>query len=827
MSSTAGGVPSAALEALRGKSEAPESVVVAALCKVVDGFDVGGAPTAFEKRLTAYVLGDVDELPTHNFRALVEEASAGMEGVADDAGVERDVKQYILPILRSPHGLERLLADLCTFTDGSSIQHKASPISVFCRRLVLQWQAVTYREQDRLWMQLRQYLLPYAAYIESLPDTESDSEMEEEEYEEEEEEEDSTLCMNLMPAPVSQTAPLQAIRGLGEAPGVGGFLAPLPEGVHDPTVVDGLLSSAARVDPRTAEVLRPPKRLAEPTPGDVLKALAVGDVGALEAALARGNGLGGVEDDAEAHGLTGLAAFHYYTDTGNRQRAIDSCLRYFISCVAAQQGPRGAASGGSAASGPAGAGAQAPSGGASAGGHKEEAMRGACAWALLHLAYVHTQFDDATAARRCVDEATRTALSLADKDVLVTCGYFTVVLCLKDGLVEEAVEELLYAFRVGAAVAGSHALGMLYAALANLRLWFPAVLSKHAEQFVPFLPPIHSTNAPAHGEGGKAGATGGVIGATLPGEQQAHLAVALPSLHGDDGSEGTMEMQGSLCMPQHQHSAAVWGEDGRGSSGTGSGVAAVWMALRAAWLHIPRTTGALQAAPFRQVFGGDDGVARLFGGQPPLKHSAKHADPMCPLGLSSRHRSYGDAFVGCGAGRLTLLKAQLLEQLGMHDMALAELAGGDRGGEAGYTAQNRALAAQHVLTLLKAKSDFRGATMKLSAIAAVTSDLSRHVTIQQLVLYTTAWSRLGQGRATAALALVDRALALRDDYLPTPDEPVVLHPYLYSLRIRCLTHSAVQRYDDALRTALEQLDRARKASCTQWIALYSTHVIEV
>ncbi|KAJ9449565.1 hypothetical protein DIPPA_08331 [Diplonema papillatum] len=855
---------------MRKRTVGCDEVLLAVVCRVLKGeMDVGTPRTARSttppmagKTVDASV--EVTQFITQlivSGRPLPRDPAALLQKVqsllpplashADRASIVHNAKRVLRSITATPHGMHLFFTSLQSDASAEDFS-PLSPVNVFCKKLAVHWSVFNFGEQDKLWMRMRAFVSEHASWMdESPPPTPAPRES------------SRALDENTRPEAPAAAAREPASAEKSAPPGRHPFAARHEAAPPGPAAAEEEPEEEEEEEEETAEdeSFAPPDCswvLNEAASGVVLRGNPVACLGETprDAEYARATWAAEVERGVHSAGLLeaiktdaaraldlGPVLFHYHIETGDRQRALAACLRHFDLAIARTQveclgfgsfffsspatlhgqataphrsinAPAAAAALQNLSS--AGAGyptatvnpaAAAPGAAASGSVGKLHPMKTSCGWALLHLAYMHVQFDDTTSARQTVDEAICAGLSVSDKDMLATCGHFTVVLCLKEGRIEQAAEELVYAFRVSLGSA-AQTQGQLFMLLAMLRLHYPVALSGFAEELDPFVPRPHQTESDeavaartaAFGSGGQ------IVGATLPSGDSTAVASALPTFP----TEEKTDLWTSCCNP---NAAWAWGVQGGVSAHPHAPVVAGTLgAIRAAYLQLP--------VPVDK-------------------------DKLAATGLQLEE---SQAFSQWATPMLVLLRAQLLEQIGLPGMAgelmdavAAPLLAEAKPAGEGLAAPEKHLLMQLALHHVTLRRDYGAAAGLISFVLARTPGLSRQVPLQHLILLAGAHVALYLFNDNEqALAYVDQALQLIASngaaiasaankqgacftgYAVTPDAPVLIIPHLKELRVKCLRDMT-----EALRYASQCLDEARMMNSTRWIARFSILVAEV
>ena len=866
------------VNSIRHRAVLPEEVAVAAVCRTAVDMEVHMQETRGCLLLcSSVVLGERSVGNSADVAALVSDVLQTLPHTPDRRHFASELRRHLTHISSSSHSLSAFFSSCPkNFTATQYPKQRApllhtvapSPIIIFLRRLAVQWQAATFREQSLLWTSINtapfcsSLLQELQAYVDNIPQDE-----EEEEEEEEESEEDS---LPDLPDILNEGASCVDIALKAKRSGCVSVLQEAPAAHEAQHISDSLrrgLCSATSFDASKTNLLS--------------------------------------ERDS-------FLRFLHLSETGHRPAAVECCLDVFNAFMAAnpevlshttapqklqQQPPAGNATRQphtDILGAPAGVGLRfidavdaAWNGSPSEQDHKtapdpgsKVPIKSLCGMVLLHLAYLHCKFSDAAAAKLCVDEAIKAGLNLGNPALIAAACYLNVVLSLKSAAtirtiatkpqtgfanipgvdaeqsntahphkgshpVREAVDELLYGLRVaGGAAPAVHA--QLYLALAFLSFHAPVFVSTRQEDLADFLPGLrrdvycmqhHSSgqnvSSTADGAVGipsyaayyhkshrQGSSIGGVIGATLAGDAPNSIAGAAAAnaataaqnffaQYNEGGQQGE-DIQALLCSPR-----AGWAWGGMGGEGLPSPHAAsVLSALREALLHTASSNAAATACTR---------VSEQFStsgqnGYSPLTHTSRWAHATA-----------------------TLLKAQLYEAIGLHDLSLAYLnemvAGSEvalvRMNEDGFVRrgmplEERNARLQRVLHLLFVRMDVMGAVAEVLLVHQETDRPERQPIVQQALacVYAVYLADFCDNPAAAA-AILTHFAEVDKQWFATPDMPVVFAPWMQWLHIKCLLHPALCDREHALRECLSCIDEAVRLSLTAWTTTFELLAVEV
>ena len=438
----------------------------------------------------------------------------------------------------------------------------------------------------------------------------------------------------------------------------------------------------------------------------------------------------------------------------------------------------------------------------------------------------------------------------------------------------DAFTELVYTLRVAnGASPAIHA--QLQLTLAVLCLNFPVLSSAYAEQLSEFVPGLRRDVVCWHHHNGGDGlppamppAAGGGGG----GDDAPQAPAAPPVDRGETVIEGFSGGHAGCYHRGQQHGRNIGGVIGAATAvgdGQGGGVSAAHAATVAqAFLRGARggagggggTGTEASAAEVRSILAapeaawawtsvGGDGVHYPLVPQIlcALREAALHsatANPQFATAPSladyyGRRGAEGGAGGGFGlshgaawaAATIAVLKSQVYDMAGLHDVALAALReGGAVDGPLSLHGRNRVL--QLVVHHLFVRMDpvaAADACLSLRAAhgAAATAPLwePRFQQASSLVL---AYFLLHYGSdPAAAVRVLRRALALQTQGLPTPDNPVVLQPYLGLLLVACYLHPALADHEAALHECMASLESAREACLSRWVVVFQIQAVKV
>ena len=698
----------------------PSEIVLLMICHAIEEDGSENDSLGVRKILTKWLLksGLPEDIGTQE---AIEEV--GSQLTEENDFVEL-VRSTLKTVTATPHGLQSFFSELQILVTNGMLGG-CCPMSVFARSHLVRWKTASYREQDLLWMNIRDYLLPAKQWIDTAEDESDDEE-------------------SRPPPDLPWVEPLD----------------------------NQFLSLFPSEDDEDSQPVQSPLNMMKMLQGK-RKRTSLLNVPDLHA-------------KSKGYDAGSLIPFHVHIENRNFQGALDSCMRCFDVNVARMSFTTTTKTG--------------------------------CGWGLVHMAYLHILFSDYISARRCVDEAIKSGLSIqTNKDMLTTCGYLTVIICIKEGKLEEAAEELIYAFRVATTECNQQIRSQLYVVLAMLMIHHPVVMSRFADQFESFIP---SENALQCKE--QVTATGGVIGVTLP--------------------EGSTQPSSTLPFTSDETDASEFQAIGE-TNLTSASITNTWAVLRAAFLQIPKGCSNVssveqqptqQTQPHLQHQQGQQGQQQQ---QQQNNNSASSSNGN--TGNNNETSSFMFSTIAYGewaTGILRLLRSQLFDTLGFRDAAQQELLSGIRQmaaekrsftepEEDNDTSTNRYVKIEYILHLIDNR-DFRGAvTLFLELIGEKDDLLISHIpNLYQTGLYLAAAIRYHFADYTGAVTVLNAALENNLNSVCTPDCPILFYHRAQLLKIKCFIQQ--KAYQCAITLALSATQQTTKVHLNRFTAKYSILVAQ-